>query len=82
MVRRHMETKARFVNGSDYYRKAGLKPLIVHVSKKAHQALSSMAKQERRSLQMVAQAILEQASRDTNRTVGTVNAFVKGPKRT
>jgi hypothetical protein len=51
--------------------------LIVHVSEKAHGALSLLAQQEQRSLQVVARSILEQASKEPEKALKTMNEFIK-----
>jgi BioD-like phosphotransacetylase family protein len=69
--------KVKMTNGSEFYRKAGLKPLIIHVSEKTHETLSSIAKLESRSLQLVARALLEQGAKDHKSVLETVSKFVR-----
>jgi hypothetical protein len=70
------------LGGLDYYKNKGLKQLIVHVAGKSHQALSSLARREGRSLQIVARAILEQASKEPEKALKAIGAFMKaGAKR-
>lgn len=69
--------KNKLTSGSEFYKKAGFKPVIVHVTKETHEALSSLAKLEQRSLQIVARALLERAAKDPEKALRAVNEYVR-----
>lgn len=63
--------------GTQFYKRSGLKSIIVHVSPAAHEKLVSLAKLEQRSMQLVARAILEQLAQEPERALKLVGEFVK-----
>jgi len=69
--------KAKRLGGSEFYKKAGFKALIVHVSPDTHKKLSAIAQLDRRSLHFVAQAILERAASEPEKAMQSVRGHIK-----
>lgn len=69
--------KAKRLGGSEFYKKAGFKSLIVHVSPQAHERLSAAAKLNGWSLHRVAQGVLEQIANAPDQLMKLVQTQLK-----
>lgn len=69
------------ITGTQHYKNQGLKPLIVHISAKAHDALTSLAKLDQRSLQIVARSVLEQAVKEPEKTLRIISEYIRQTAR-